>query len=100
MVQLSGAGCCRIGLSRPPPGGPAPIVALWLYTTFRSSLPIALYMMGCAAVSLVAAALLRERSGLDLSAEYGGRRPALSGRRALPPPGRREGGWTEPRRGG
>ncbi len=51
-------------------GGPAPIVALWLYTQYRSSLPIALYMMACAAVSLVAAALLRERSGLDMAGEY------------------------------
>ncbi len=51
-------------------GGPAPLIALALYSTFKSSLPIALYMFVCAAISLGAAALLRERSRQDMAVEY------------------------------
>lgn len=51
-------------------GGPAPAIALALLHAFGSSLPIALYMMACAAVGFIAAALLRERSRQDMSVEY------------------------------
>ena len=51
-------------------GGPAPLIALALYSAFKSSLPIALYMFVCAAISLGAAALLRERSRQDMAVEY------------------------------
>jgi MFS family permease len=50
--------------------GTAPIIALSLLTNFHSSTPIALYMMATAVVSLVACALLRDRSDADLSVEY------------------------------
>src|SRR5438552_535863 len=51
-------------------GGTAPIVALGLFTQFKSSSPIALYMIGLAAISFVAVTLLRDRSRQDLSVEY------------------------------
>ena len=51
-------------------GGPAPLIALTLYSTYKSSLPIATYMFACAAVSLGAVALLRERSKQDMAIEY------------------------------
>jgi MFS family permease len=45
-------------------GGPAPIVALYLYQTFKTSTAIAIYMSVSALVSLVALWMLREtRSG-------------------------------------
>jgi MFS family permease len=51
-------------------GGPAPIVALFLLQRFNSSTPIALYVMAAALVSFVAAALLRDRSGQEITVEY------------------------------
>jgi MFS family permease len=50
--------------------GTAPLVATALYATFNTSLAIAFYMMATALLSLLAAALLRERSRQDLSMEY------------------------------
>jgi metabolite-proton symporter len=40
-------------------GGPAPIVATWLMHEYQSARAVALYMAACAAVSLIALALLR-----------------------------------------
>jgi len=58
--------------------GTAPIIALSLLNNFHSSTPIALYMMATAAVSLVACALLRDRSGADMSVEYDDVQPSLA----------------------
>jgi metabolite-proton symporter len=53
-------------------GGPAALVALWLLSTFKSSLAIAAYIaLGCV-ISLIATAMLPERSGQDVSEEYDG----------------------------
>ena len=46
-------------------GGPAPIVATWLMHEFHSPRAIAIYMSACAAVSLLALALLRPAHGGD-----------------------------------
>jgi metabolite-proton symporter len=56
-LRYSGAG---IGyqLASVVAGGPAPLVATWLLHTFDSSLPIALYIMAGAVVTLIATALL------------------------------------------
>jgi MFS family permease len=51
-------------------GGLAPIIALSLYRTYHSSTPIAFYMIGTAALAIVATALLRDRSRRDLAVEY------------------------------
>ena len=57
-------------------GGPAPLVALWLYETTRSSMAIATLMAGSAVVGLVAAALLTDRSAEAAHTEFVGAAPA------------------------
>jgi metabolite-proton symporter len=51
-------------------GGPAPIIAAWLLGTYGSSTPIAIYMIICALISLVSAAVLRDRGAEDIETEY------------------------------
>jgi MFS family permease len=47
-------------------GGPAPLVALWLFRAFGSSKAVAAYVSSTAIVSLLALAALRDRSPGDL----------------------------------
>jgi len=51
-------------------GGPSPFIATALFATFQSSLPIALYILGCAIIGLIATALLTDYTNKDISAEY------------------------------
>jgi MFS family permease len=51
-------------------GGPAPFIATALFATYHSSLPIALYILGCAVIGIVATALLTDHTNKDISAEY------------------------------
>lgn len=51
-------------------GGPAPLIAVALLTTFKSSAAIAAYMAACALVGIVATALLPGRDKQDITAEY------------------------------
>jgi len=44
-------------------GGPAPLVAVWLFQRFGSSLPIAAYISFTALVSLICVFLLKDRTG-------------------------------------
>ncbi len=44
-------------------GGPAPLIALWLYRTYGTSMAVAVYVSIAALVSLVSVALLKDRSG-------------------------------------
>jgi metabolite-proton symporter len=53
-------------------GGPAPLIAVYLLSVYRSAVPIALYMVICAAVSIVTAAMLVNRDRQDISVEYQG----------------------------
>ena len=46
-------------------GGPAPIVALYLYRTYQTSMAVAAYVALTAVVSLVCVYLLRDRESLD-----------------------------------
>jgi hypothetical protein len=48
-------------------GGPAPFVSTWLFSTYHSSLPIALYVSVCAAISICAALLLPDQANMDIS---------------------------------
>lgn len=48
-------------------GGPALVIPMALLNTFHRSLPIAIYSGVCASISLGAAALLRDRSALELT---------------------------------
>jgi MFS family permease len=47
-------------------GGPAPIVATWLLSRYHSGTPIAFFILGCAAVSLIATALLTDYTNQDV----------------------------------
>src|SRR5205823_2414647 len=51
-------------------GGPSPFIATALFATFQSSLPIALYILGCAIIGIIATALLTDYTNKDISAEY------------------------------
>ena len=66
-------------------GGPAPLIATALLARFHSSIPIAIYMIGCAAVSLVALALIPNRSAADHNVEYDEAVPAGAAGRVRAP---------------
>jgi MFS family permease len=51
-------------------GGPAPLVALFLLTTFHSSLAVAIYLAICAAISVLATLGLRDNRSRDITREY------------------------------
>jgi MFS family permease len=51
-------------------GGPSPFIATALFAAFGSTLPIALYILGCAIIGIVATALLTDYTNKDISAEY------------------------------
>jgi len=51
-------------------GGPAPLIATWLFGTFHSSFAIALYIAICAVITLAATALMTDYTGRDISGEY------------------------------
>ncbi|MDQ6918466.1 MAG: MHS family MFS transporter [Candidatus Dormibacteraeota bacterium] len=51
-------------------GGPAPLIAVALLATYKSYVPIALYMVACSAISLVALILMPDRSKVDISEEF------------------------------
>ena len=50
-------------------GGPAPIVALWLFQRYHTSTAVAAYMSASAIVSLIALRLLPDRSSTELDAD-------------------------------
>jgi MFS family permease len=51
-------------------GGPAPLIATALFAAYRSGYAIAIYIAACAVVSLVAAAMMPDYTGQDISMEY------------------------------
>ena len=51
-------------------GGPAPIIAGLLFAQYHSGYAISFYIAGCAIVSLIAAAMMPDYTGRDISAEY------------------------------
>src|SRR5215467_4100246 len=61
-------------------GGPSPFIATALFATFASSFPIALYILGCGILGIIAAAMLTDYTNKDISEEYdtarAGRTPA------------------------
>ncbi|HMJ63600.1 MAG TPA: MFS transporter, partial [Bryobacteraceae bacterium] len=48
-------------------GGPAPLIATALLSHYHSAWPIAVFIFGCAIVSLVATAMLKDRTNEDIS---------------------------------
>ena len=53
-------------------GGPAPLIATWLFARYHSSLPIALYILITAIIGFVATAMLTDYTNKDISEEYAG----------------------------
>jgi MFS family permease len=51
-------------------GGPSPFIATALVAAFHASWPIALYILGCAVVGIIATSLLTDYTNRDISAEY------------------------------
>jgi metabolite-proton symporter len=48
-------------------GGPAPLIATWLFATYGTPYAVAAYILACAIVSLVATAMMRDYTGKALS---------------------------------
>jgi metabolite-proton symporter len=53
-------------------GGPAPIIATWLFAVYQTGYAIAVYIAACAVVSLIAVIFMPDYTGKDISAEYDG----------------------------
>jgi MFS family permease len=51
-------------------GGPSPLIATWLLATYHTGYAIAIFIAGCAVISLVAASFMPDYTGKDISAEY------------------------------
>jgi MFS family permease len=50
-------------------GGPAPLIASSLLGRYHSAWPIAIFIFGCAVISLIATALIEDRTNQDISEE-------------------------------
>jgi MFS family permease len=51
-------------------GGPAPLIAAWLFGTYHTPYAIACYIAACAIISVVSAALMTDYTGKDIAQEY------------------------------
>jgi metabolite-proton symporter len=51
-------------------GGPAPLIATWLFGTYHSAFPIAIYIAICSVITLVATAMMTDYTGKDISGDY------------------------------
>ena len=50
-------------------GGPAPFVSTWLFSTYKSAVPIGIYVCVCAAISICAALLLPDQTNKEIAHE-------------------------------
>ena len=50
-------------------GGPAPLIAAWLFGTYHTPYAIAWYIAACGIITLVATALMHDYTGKDIDAE-------------------------------
>ena len=48
-------------------GGPAPLIAFSLLSRYRSATPVAMFILGCAIISLLATAMLKDSTNKDIS---------------------------------
>jgi MFS family permease len=51
-------------------GGPAPLIATALFAAYKTGWVIALYILLCAVITIVATAFMKDYTGKDISAEY------------------------------
>lgn len=49
-------------------GGPAPLIAAWLFGAFHSATAIAVYIAACSVITLIATALMTDYTGKDINA--------------------------------
>ena len=56
-------------------GGPAPLIAAWLFGAYHTPYAIAGYIAACSVVSLIATALMTDRTGMNIASEYDERGP-------------------------
>ncbi len=47
-------------------GGPAPLIATWLFGTYHSGYAVAVYILACSVLTLIATAMMRDFTGKDL----------------------------------
>ena len=50
-------------------GGPAPFIATWLFATYNSTMPIGIYVLVCAVISIVATLMLPDYTNKEISSE-------------------------------
>jgi metabolite-proton symporter len=62
-------------------GGPAPLIATWLYGQYHTGYAVAGYILACAIVTLVATAMMRDYTGRNLEEAH--REPGASSRLGL-----------------
>ena len=66
-------------------GGPAPLIAAWLFAKYGSGYAIAAYILCCAILSLISTAMLKDYTNRDISQEYARTlSPARDGSQPLP----------------
>jgi MFS family permease len=51
-------------------GGPAPLIATWLLVKFNSAYAVAVYILVCAVLTLIATAMMKDYTGKDIEGEY------------------------------
>lgn len=51
-------------------GGPAPLIATALFAAYKSGVAIAVYILICSIISLIATAMFQDRTHADISREY------------------------------
>jgi hypothetical protein len=51
-------------------GGPAPLIATALFARYHSGYAIAMYILACGVISLLAAVNMRDYTNKDISREY------------------------------
>ena len=51
-------------------GGPAPMIATWLFAQYGSAYAISAYILACSVVSLIAAAMMQDYTGKSIEGEY------------------------------
>jgi MFS family permease len=53
-------------------GGPAPLIAAWLFSTYHTGYAIAVYIAACSVITLLACLGLRDHTGSEINEEYSG----------------------------
>jgi hypothetical protein len=53
-------------------GGPAPLIAAWLFATFHTGYAIAVYIAACSVITLLAVRGLKDHTGAEINEEYSG----------------------------